>query len=102
MFLPHGYGPARFLRPELKEVLPGILRPQDAFAYGPIFYAGGSVTKDVESRDLAADIGCASCASKDEVVAWCCEQARPGDTVLVMGARDPDLGALARRVVALV
>jgi hypothetical protein len=27
-------------------------------------------------------------------------EARPGDTVLLMGARDPDLPALARAVVA--
>jgi hypothetical protein len=34
------------------------------------------------------------------VVAWARERARPGDTVLVMGARDPELPALARAVAA--
>ena len=28
VFQPHGYGPARFLRPELRELLPRVLRPQ--------------------------------------------------------------------------
>ena len=101
-FLPHGYGPARFLRDELKDLLPRVLRPQDRFAYGPIFYAGGTVAKDVGSGDLAADIGAHHAATKDDLVAWCCEQALPGDTVLIMGARDPDLGGLARRVYALI
>lgn len=101
-FLPHGYGPARFLRDELKDLLPRVLRPQDRFAYGPIFYAGGTVAKDVGSGDLAADIGAHHAATKDDLVAWCCDQALPGDTVLIMGARDPDLGGLARRVYALI
>ena len=47
VFQPHGFGPARFLRAELRELLPRVLRPQDRFAYLEIFYAGGTVTKDV-------------------------------------------------------
>jgi hypothetical protein len=31
-------------------------------------------------------------------VRWVAGEARPGDTVLLMGARDPDLPALARSV----
>ena len=34
------------------------------------------------------------------VVDWVAREARPGDTVLIMGARDPDLPALARAVYA--
>lgn len=102
VFQPHGFGPARFLREELRTVLPSILRPRDRFAYGPIFFAGGKVAQDISSHDLAADIGCYAAADKDAVVAWCCETAVPGDTVLLMGARDPDLGGLARRLYALL
>lgn len=101
-FLPHGFGPARFLRDELRALLPGILRPGDRFAYGPIFYAGGSVAQDISSHDLANDIGCHAAADKDGLVAWYCDTAAPGDTVLLMGARDPDLGNLARRLYALL
>ncbi|NRA38472.1 MAG: hypothetical protein HRU15_10055, partial [Planctomycetes bacterium] len=39
IFQPHGFGPARFLRPELQELLPNLLRQQDVFCYAPIFYA---------------------------------------------------------------
>jgi hypothetical protein len=31
---------------------------------------------------------------------WVTKEARPGDTVLVMGARDPDLPTLSRAVLA--
>ena len=56
VFQPHGFGPARFLRPELRELMPRLLRPADRFCYAEIFYAGGTVAKDISSRMLAADL----------------------------------------------
>src|SRR5437016_3700312 len=56
IFQPHGFGPARFLRGELRELLPRLLRPQDRFAYLEVFYAGGTVTKDISSPMLAGDL----------------------------------------------
>ena len=100
VFQPHGYGPARFLRGELRELLPTLLRPADRLCYAEIFYAGGSVTRDVSSRDLAADVGAAYAEDHPAVVRWVVREARPGDTVLLMGARDPELPRLARTVLA--
>jgi len=106
VFQPHGYGPARFLRPELRELIPRLLRPADRFCYAEIFYAGGTVTKDVSSRmladDLPAALHCAYAPDHPTVVSWIAAEARPGDTVLLMGARDPDLPALARKVYAVL
>ncbi|MGH7309895.1 MAG: Mur ligase domain-containing protein, partial [Candidatus Rokuibacteriota bacterium] len=56
VFQPHGFGPARFLRPELRELLPRLLRPRDRFCYAEIFYAGGTTRQDVSSRMLAAEL----------------------------------------------
>jgi UDP-N-acetylmuramate--alanine ligase len=104
VFQPHGFGPARFLRPELAELLPRLVRPQDRWCYAEIFYAGGTVARDLSSRDLAADLPPAMRAGYAEdhaaVVRWVAQEAEPGDTVLIMGARDPDLPALARSVYA--
>jgi UDP-N-acetylmuramate--alanine ligase len=100
VFQPHGFGPARFLRAELADMLPRLLRRQDRFCYAEIFYAGGTVTRDLSSRDLAADIGCAYAEDHATVVRWIAGEARPGDTVLLMGARDPELPRLARTVLA--
>src|SRR5262245_46630465 len=103
VFQPHGYGPARFLRAELRALLPTLLRPQDRFCYTEIFYAGGTVAKDISSRDLAADLPAAlKCGyARDHEAArqWVVGEAQPGDTVLIMGARDPDLPRLARSIV---
>jgi len=100
VFQPHGFGPARFLRPELAEMMPRLLRPQDRLCYAEIFYAGGTVAKDVSSRmlaeDLPAQMGCAYAPDHPAVVDWIRQEARPGDTVLIMGARDPELPGLAR------
>jgi UDP-N-acetylmuramate--alanine ligase len=104
VFQPHGFGPARFLRPELKALLPTLLRPQDRFCYAEIFYAGGTVARDISSRmlaeDLPASLRCGHAADHDAVCRWVVGEARPGDTVLLMGARDPDLPRLARSIVA--
>jgi UDP-N-acetylmuramate--alanine ligase len=102
VFQPHGFGPARFLRAELKELLPKLLRPQDRFCYAEIFYAGGTVAKDVSSRvltaDLPAEMRCGHAPDHDAVRQWVLSEAQAGDTVLIMGARDPDLPRLARQV----
>jgi UDP-N-acetylmuramate--alanine ligase len=104
VFQPHGFGPARFLRPELRELLPAILRPSDRFCYAEIFYAGGTVAKDVSSRmltgDLPASLACGYAADHEAARRWALAEARPGDTILVMGARDPDLPRLARSIYA--
>jgi UDP-N-acetylmuramate--alanine ligase len=104
LFQPHGYGPARFLRPELRTLLPDVLRPHDRLCYAEIFYAGGTVARDISSRDLAADLppslGCAYAADHEAARRWAVGEARPGDTILVMGARDPDLPHLARSIIA--
>jgi len=104
VFQPHGFGPARFLRPELSELLPRLLRPADRFCYAEIFYAGGTVAKDISSRMLADDLPttlrCGYATDHDAARRWILDEARGGDTVLIMGARDPDLPKLSRTVFA--
>ena len=100
VFQPHGFGPARFLRPELRDLMPRLLRPADRLCYAEIFYAGGTVAKDISSRmladDLPAALGCRYAPNHPAVIDWIRAEARPGDTVLIMGARDPELPGLAR------
>jgi UDP-N-acetylmuramate--alanine ligase len=102
VFQPHGFGPARFLRAELAEMLPRLLRPQDRFCYAEIFYAGGTIARDIGSRDLTGDLPgalrCGYAADHPAVVDWVRAEAHAGDTVLLMGARDPELPRLARSV----
>ena len=102
VFQPHGFGPAQFMRSELRDLLPALLRPDDRFCYSEIFYAGGTVARDVSSGMLAGDLPaamrCGYARDHAAVRAWVANEARPGDTVLIMGARDPDLPKLARAI----
>jgi len=102
VFQPHGFGPARFLRPELKTLLPRLLRPEDRFCYSEIFYSGGTVAKDLSSRALADDLPhhlrCGYAPNHAAAREWVLREVQPGDTVLIMGARDPELPRLARSV----
>ncbi|PYO56211.1 MAG: hypothetical protein DMD83_15590 [Candidatus Rokuibacteriota bacterium] len=62
------------------------------------------MTRDLSSRrlaeDLPAELGCAYAPDHAAVVRWVQDEARPGDTVLIMGARDPELPRLGRAVFA--
>jgi UDP-N-acetylmuramate--alanine ligase len=102
IFQPHGFGPARFLRAELRALVPRLLRSQDRFCYAEIFYGGGTVARDISGKmladDLPPELGCGYAEDHDAVVRWVAREARKGDTVLLMGARDPDLSSLARTI----
>ncbi len=103
VFQPHGFGPLRFLRAELAAMFAEELRPQDRLWLLEAHYAGGTVVRDVSSADLARDVnGLGGAAGflpdRDRLVAEVAGVARPGDLVLVMGARDPSLTGLARRI----
>ena len=103
VFQPHGYGPTRFLKSEFIEAFSQALRAQDVLWMAEIYYAGGTALKDISSADLVGPIATRGkraffLADRTEIPAAAAREARPGDIILVMGARDPSLGAFARRV----
>ena len=68
-----------------------------------LLYAGGTVKRDVSSEDLAEEIkgrGVLSYAmqSRSHLIASLQEGIKPGDVVLLMGARDPTLSMLAQEI----
>jgi UDP-N-acetylmuramate--alanine ligase len=103
VYQPHGYGPTRFLWNDYVATLSRSLGPADRLWLLEIFYAGGTADRSISSRELAAEIAAHGAdarfaASRAAVVAEVAAEARPGDLVLVMGARDPSLSDLARDV----
>jgi UDP-N-acetylmuramate-alanine ligase len=101
VFQPHGYGPTRFLRPALVDAFAAGLRPRDRLWLAEIHYAGGTVTRDISSGDLAGDLAArgvnvAFLESRQEIAEAVVRDARPGDVVVVMGARDPSLTGFGR------
>lgn len=105
VYQPHGYGPTRFLRRDFVETFATVLRPADQLWMLEVFYAGGTATRDFSAADIVAEIaarGAAAgfAASREWLIERIAAEAREGDLVLVMGARDPSLTQLARDVLA--
>ena len=72
-----------------------------------VFYAGGTATRDFSAADIVAEIAALGtnaefAPSREWLVARVAQEARPGDLVLVMGARDPSLSELARAILAAI
>ena len=107
VFQPHGFGPLRFLRADLVTMFAAELRPQDRLWLLEAHYAGGTVTRDVSSADLVADLQTLDCpaafaADRLSLVDALVPIAQRGDLILVMGARDPSLTDLAKEILARV
>jgi UDP-N-acetylmuramate--alanine ligase len=105
VYQPHGFGPTRFLRRELVAAFEAAMAPADRLWLLEIFYAGGTATRDLSSSDLVGDLTARQVSaefapSRAELVARVAAEARAGDVVLVMGARDPSLPELCRAILA--
>ncbi len=103
LFQPHGFTPTKFLQNELIAVFNEKLRTSDTLFLLPIYYAGGTVSKEISSRDIAA--GLKTCKAKiftpenrDEAITHIASEAARGDLVVSMGARDPSLPAFAKSI----
>lgn len=107
IYQPHGYGPTRFLRQDFVDTFTRKLRPDDRLWMLEIFYAGGTAQRDFSAADIVAEIAREGILAEFAPSrAWLADriagEARVGDLVLVMGARDPSLTGFAREIVAAI
>ncbi|HZB91237.1 MAG TPA: UDP-N-acetylmuramate--alanine ligase, partial [Stellaceae bacterium] len=100
MFQPHGYGPLRKMKAEFIDGFARHLGDSDVLVMPEPVYFGGTVDRSVGSAEVAA--GVAARGRQAEVFAdraACGERlaalARPGDRIVVMGARDDTLSLFA-------
>ncbi len=103
MFQPHGFGPTRFLRQGLVAAFVAGLGDRDHLVMPEIYYAGGTASQDISSRDLVRDIAAGGrhahfFPGRSEVEAFLRREALPGDLIVIMGARDNTLTDFARRL----
>ncbi len=104
VYQPHGFGPTRFLKNEYISTFKSIFRKNDLLLLLPIYYAGGTAIKDITSDDIIKDLGDVifqgiSVKDRDELLLLLKERAKKGDCILVMGARDPSLTVLVKKIV---
>jgi UDP-N-acetylmuramate--alanine ligase len=101
IYQPHGFGPTKLLRDELVETFNERLEPTDFLILLDIYYAGGTADKSICSEDLLKGVfvpRAENLHDRDKVLDRIAEVSKPGDIVVVMGARDNTLSDLARSV----
>ncbi|MED5538707.1 MAG: Mur ligase family protein [Pseudomonadota bacterium] len=100
LFQPHGFGPLKLMRREFIDGFVGLMREDDVLLMPEPVYYGGTTDRSVGSEAVAEGVREAGrqaealpdrAACGDRIV----EMARPGDRVLVMGARDDTLSSFA-------
>ncbi|MEI7481949.1 MAG: Mur ligase domain-containing protein [Elusimicrobiota bacterium] len=103
IYQPHGFSPTRHLRRELVDTFLKELKGRDILIMPEIYYAGGTVAKDISSKDLTDEVSARGGTAfyfkqRRDIVARAVELAAPGDVVLVMGARDWTLSDFAKEI----
>jgi UDP-N-acetylmuramate--alanine ligase len=107
LFQPHGYGPLKVMRAELAAMFATHLRGDDLLVLADPVYQGGTVMREVTSADVVRDVELAGRTAlhipdRAAAAAHCVAQARPGDRIVVMGARDDTLSSLAADMVRTI
>jgi UDP-N-acetylmuramate--alanine ligase len=100
-FQPHGYGPLRQMGHELAQVLARKLGPDDVTILCDPVYFGGTVDRSEGSERIVRLIGEAGGTAeyvplREDCGVRIAALARPGDRIVIMGARDDTLTVFAR------
>jgi UDP-N-acetylmuramate--alanine ligase len=100
---PHGYAPLRKMKDALADAFATAMRPGDFLCLLPVYDAGGTADRSINSDTLVealqargANAVLAPGAATAEALLL--RHASPGVVLATMGARDPDLPRLARRL----
>ncbi len=110
VFQPHGFAPTKFMKQELIEVFLDTIHEHDLLFLPEIFYAGGTVSKDISSQDLVDEVNKRTGYNKN--IAYYFENREDinlflrnnkelledKQAILVMGARDNTLSDFSRNL----
>lgn len=100
LFQPHGFGPLRLMRDGFIETFARHLHPDDVLVMPDPVYFGGTVDRSVTSIDIVEGVEARGRQARffpqrqacgDHIVSL----ARPGDRIVIMGARDDTLSTFA-------
>lgn len=103
MFQPHGFGAMRMMGKDIIQSYVETLGDDDILIMPEIFFAGGTVTKDISSKDLI-DLAKAQgkkaffFETRDEIKSFIIENAKKGDRIIIQGARDNTLPILCQEI----
>ena len=100
LFQPHGFGPLKLMKSEFIDGFAGLMREEDVLLMPEPVYYGGTTDRSVGSEDIASGVRAAgrqaeALATRADCGDRIVEIAKPGDRIIVMGARDDTLSTFA-------
>jgi UDP-N-acetylmuramate--alanine ligase len=100
LFQPHGFGPLKLMRHAFIDGFAGLMREDDVLLMPEPVYYGGTTDRSVGSEDIASGVRAAgrqaeALATRADCGDRIVEIAKPGDRIIVMGARDDTLSTFA-------
>jgi UDP-N-acetylmuramate--alanine ligase len=105
MFQPHGYTPLRVMKDELIDCFADALGDRDVLLMPDPAYYGGTTTRAVTSGDITSAVAARGREAHHIADRQACGEklvalARPGDRIVIMGARDDTLSEFAGSILA--
>ena len=103
MFQPHGFGPLKLMKDAFIDTFVTRLAADDVLIMPDPVYFGGTTSREVASADIVAGVKAGgrtafAFATRAECGDKLVELARPGDRIVVMGARDDTLSTFAAEI----
>ncbi|WP_229955763.1 UDP-N-acetylmuramate--L-alanine ligase [Parasphingorhabdus litoris] len=104
-FQPHGFGPIHKMGAELAEVFAELLDENDCVILCDPVYFGGTVDRSIGSDSITDAVKASGghaehIADREDCGAHIVDIARPGDRIVIMGARDDTLSLFASDILA--
>jgi UDP-N-acetylmuramate--alanine ligase len=105
LFQPHGYGPLKLMREAFIDGFARDLGADDVLIMPEPVYYGGTTDRTVSSRDIIDGVSARGrnalyCETRAECGERLAHLARPGDRIVIMGARDDTLSLFAQELLA--
>jgi UDP-N-acetylmuramate--alanine ligase len=104
MFQPHGFGPLRTMKSAFIEGFARDMAADDVLIMPQPVYYGGTTDRSVTSEDIVAGVRAAgrearAYPDRETVKRELLQLARPGDRLVIMGARDDTLTEFGRELI---
>ncbi|MEM9705322.1 MAG: Mur ligase family protein [Pseudomonadota bacterium] len=102
LFQPHGFGPLRLMKDGFVDAFAQGLDADDMLVMPQPIYFGGTVNRSVTSDDIVDGVVAKGrharvFRDRDQCAATLIGEARPGDRIVIMGARDDSLSDFAQQ-----
>jgi UDP-N-acetylmuramate--alanine ligase len=100
MFQPHGFGPLKLMGREIAAAFKDNLSGEDMLLMPEAYYAGGTADRSVTAKHVVEWVGPQAqwFEKRGNIAPVILSKAKPGDRIIIMGARDDTLSDFAKDI----